>query len=89
MFRIEKWNPSRTPGKASAGPPYGKPGMWSPFSNEYPTRASAEAALEFLIAPLNGEGARNPDLYRVHRQPVVKKAVRRRPATRTRQLVAA
>lgn len=88
MYRIEKWNATRRPGKASDGPPYGKPGMWSPFSQEYATEAEANEALEKLLTPMAGEGARDPKLYRVHRQVAVK-AIRRKPGTRTRQKLAA
>jgi hypothetical protein len=63
--RIAVWNPTRRPGKAEDGPPYGKPGMWSPFSIVYPTRAAAEEGREELIKPWYGEAARDPEKYAV------------------------
>lgn len=63
--RVAVWNATRRPGKAEDGPPYGKPGMWSPFSIVYPTREAAEAARERILKPFEGEKARDPEQYAV------------------------
>lgn len=61
-FCNQSFNPTRRPGKAEDGPPYGPPGMWSTFARHGSLEAAA-AGMRRVFFP--GDRTRDPEAYRI------------------------
>lgn len=77
MFELQRWNPTRRPGKAEDGPPYGPPGMWSTFARHARPEDAIQGMTQVLDPTFFNEGKhRDPDDYRIVYRPAQDKPVK-------------